>query len=75
MRRPKRLETWLISGVTCLSLLLCALFGGISYQILSRSITEQSGAKALGLAHAVATRSDVITALKTGYSSPHCWLR
>ncbi|MCS6175899.1 ATP-binding protein [Shewanella baltica] len=70
MRRPKRLETWLISGVTCLSLLLCALFGGISYQILSRSITEQSGAKALGLAHAVATRTDVITALQTGHSSP-----
>ena len=40
------------------------------YQILSRSITEQSGAKALGLAHAVATRTDVITALQTGHSSP-----
>lgn len=69
MKRPKRLETWLITGVTCLCLLLCALFGAISYQILSRSITEQSGVKALGLAQAVASRPDVIAALNAGFST------
>ena len=69
MKRPRRLETWLVSCVTFLCLLLSALFGSISYQIVGSSITEQTGTKALGLAHAVATRVDVKEALQAGKPS------
>ena len=50
--------------------MLCALFGGISYQITVAVLLSNRGAKGVGLAHAVATRTDVITALPNGALSP-----
>ena len=62
--KPKRLETRLIIWVTGLCVLQALLFGALVYQLTAQSLHNHIGDKALAVASSIATRADVINALK-----------
>ncbi|MEJ6474241.1 sensor histidine kinase [Pseudoalteromonas piscicida] len=68
-RRPKRLETRLIIWVLGLCVFQACLFTALVYQVMTQSLHQEVGEKALALARAVAVREDVMAALVTDRDS------
>ncbi|MCO7201561.1 sensor histidine kinase [Pseudoalteromonas sp. OANN1] len=68
-RRPKRLETRLITWVVGLCVIQACLFTALVYQVITQSLHQEVGEKALALAKAVAVREDVMAALITDRDS------
>ncbi|WP_152608471.1 hypothetical protein [Shewanella sp. ECSMB14102] len=64
IRRPKKLETRLIIWVVGVCVFQALFFFALVYNVTTQNFHQEVGGKALALAMSIASRPDVIMALK-----------